>query len=453
VGRRGGHADIEGVDPELRAVFSQRPVEVDAKLTELLTRWSAEHDGAEPDPRTITRLHRPVVIASRPGKEHPVAGWTLRGDWADRAEAAGFDLERLPSVGALGNPVTWDSDVVAEALGRVAERSVSWLRSDLAREIAALLPPAAAANGPALVALVDERAEVAATRCLELHPTVDGPCRRDGRPLGEHVVDRRLTTPAVLEQEARLLDWATRAVDWRPVRFARTAPGLDDCEAAAATAVAGAARLVLVVGPAGAGKTSMLAAAVEQFRHDGRPVLGLAPSGKAADVLAREAGCPAITLAKLLHATTTMPPTWTTVIVDEAGMAATDDLDHLVNLANTHHWRLVCVGDPHQLPAVERGGMFAHWCERLPAARLADVHRFRQACNREAEGRRRVTNQPRHAIRWWRNPMSALAPTDRTLEPVTATPALAPDYRSRFRLGRTCRRQSARSRISGRLAL
>jgi len=65
-------------------------------------------------------------------------------------------------------------------------------------------------------------------------------------------------------------------------------------------------------------------------------------------------------------------------------MASTEDLDALVELARRHRWRLVCVGDPAQLPAVGRGGMFAHWCEALPAHHLDQVHRF--ADDWQAEG-------------------------------------------------------------------
>lgn len=48
----------------------------------------------------------------------------------------------------------------------------------------------------------------------------------------------------------------------------------------------------------------------------------------------------------------------------------------LVGLVERHRWRLVCVGDPAQLPAVGRGGMFDLWCERLAVHRLEEVRRF-----------------------------------------------------------------------------
>ena len=58
----------------------------------------------------------------------------------------------------------------------------------------------------------------------------------------------------------------------------------------AAAAVAGDDRLVLVVGPAGAGKTRMLTAAATDLHHHGRDVFGVAPTAKAARILERDTG-------------------------------------------------------------------------------------------------------------------------------------------------------------------
>lgn len=55
--------------------------------------------------------------------------------------------------------------------------------------------------------------------------------------------------------------------------------------------MAGIDSLVVVVGPAGTGKTTTTARAVRSLQAQGRAVVGIAPSGKAADVVAAEAGC------------------------------------------------------------------------------------------------------------------------------------------------------------------
>lgn len=65
-------------------------------------------------------------------------------------------------------------------------------------------------------------------------------------------------------------------------------------------------------------------------------------------------------------------------------MAATDDLARLVDLVCRNGWRLVAVGDPAQLPAVGRGGVFAHWCETVPHIELETPRRFRQAWEADA---------------------------------------------------------------------
>src|SRR5581483_4121540 len=384
-----GHADMAGIGPELRQVFSKRSEQVRERHAAYIRRWVAEHDG-DPSPRTIARLQRWAVIDSRPPKTHGADARSLHAEWAAQAREIGFDRRRLPG-GDLQRrrPVTFDRQaVIAEALARVAEQSATWLRGDVARELATLVPPGAARDGMAMVDLVDELADDAVRRCRELQPEFapGTPCRRiDGRPISEHVVARRLSSDAVLQQEARLITYGRAAVleDTRDQLLRRRL----DPQAEAASAVAGEARLVLVVGPAGTGKTTMINSAVDQLRAAGRPVLGLAPSGKAADVLGREAGCASMTLSALLvHAEDErrLPERGTTLILDEAGMACTDDLARLTTLAWKHQWRLACVGDPLQLPSVGRGGMFAHWCDTLPTYRLDQVRRFAEVWEAEA---------------------------------------------------------------------
>lgn len=110
--------------------------------------------------------------------------------------------------------------------------------------------------------LVDGLAADAAALCSELHPPAQPGTRirRDGRPVSEHVTSRLLTTNGVLEQERRLIDWATDAVEPVPV------VDPEACQAAVATAIGGHGELVLVVGPAGAGKTTATRAGVARLR-------------------------------------------------------------------------------------------------------------------------------------------------------------------------------------------
>ena len=67
------------------------------------------------------------------------------------------------------------------------------------------------------------------------------------------------------------------------------------------------------------------------------PTTAALTGGRADRELAREAGCEAVTLAKLLaDARRGVTPGYeTTIIVDEAGMAATDQIAQLVSVAMT----------------------------------------------------------------------------------------------------------------------
>ena len=84
------------VPERLRDLFSERSGQVDAKLAELIDRWSAEHDGADPDPKTIAMLERRAVTASRPGegprgRRHRTARAVGSPGPGDRIRPAGTD--------------------------------------------------------------------------------------------------------------------------------------------------------------------------------------------------------------------------------------------------------------------------------------------------------------------------------------------------------------------------
>ena len=83
-------------------------------------------------------------------------------------------------------------------------------------------------------------------------------------------------------------------------------------------------------------------------------------------------------------------PAGTTVIVDEAGLLGTRSLHQLVDLAEREQWRLALVGDPRQLQAVGRGGLFNELCATSRVHELARLHRFHQPWEAEASLRLRV---------------------------------------------------------------
>jgi ATP-dependent exoDNAse (exonuclease V) alpha subunit len=139
---------------------------------------------------------------------------------------------------------------------------------------------------------------------------------------------------------------------------------------AAVDAICQSGRAVeIVVGVAGAGKTTALHAATDALARAGFHVLGTATSGQAARTLGTEADIGARTVASLLwhldHHTIALDER-TAVVVDEAGMTADADLRRLTLGIERAGAKLILVGDPRQLSAVGPGGALGAVIERHP---------------------------------------------------------------------------------------
>jgi hypothetical protein len=136
-------------------------------------------------------------------------------------------------------------------------------------------------------------------------------------------------------------------------------------------------RFLAVVGRAGAGKTTATHALASVFREADAPVLGAAPSGVAAEKLQDETGIASTTLHRLLDGAGReggLPP-GCVLIVDEAGMAETRILAPLLRHVADAGGKAILIGDPHQLPAVGAGGLFAGVVERHGAIELTENRR------------------------------------------------------------------------------
>ena len=146
-------------------------------------------------------------------------------------------------------------------------------------------------------------------------------------------------------------------------------------------------RVVCVVGHAGAGKTTALAALADAFQRDGHVAIGAAPSGVAAANLADETGIPSGTLHRLLAearqrgglprrlpARGRRGRRWPTPAPSPACSSQVEQAEG----------KAVLVGDPAQLPAVGAGGLFAAIVERNGAIELHENRRQRDELERRA---------------------------------------------------------------------
>ena len=125
----------------------------------------------------------------------------------------------------------------------------------------------------------------------------------DGRSLWIEPTAPRFTSEAVLAEEEHIVTWAIDAQTEPPAPSTTVnGDGLDVLQAEAAASVAGDDRLVLVVGPAGAGKTRMLAAAVADLHEQrSRRCSGWRRRRKRRGCCERDTAMRSDTVAKLLH--------------------------------------------------------------------------------------------------------------------------------------------------------
>lgn len=129
---------------------------------------------------------------------------------------------------------------------------------------------------------------------------------------------------------------------------------------------------------AGTGKTTAAAAMIEVYRSQGRKVVALAPSNKAAGQLSEdcklEGDDKALTVdAFLLSKSKERVDAGTVIFVDEASMLSFDHAEALVSLAQERGAKIVFQGDKQQLPSVGRGRFFANCIEKRLGAEAAEL--------------------------------------------------------------------------------
>jgi len=384
-----GQAEIAGVPTELLDQFSKRAREIGFEMNDKLADFCSR-EGRDPSAFEFAAMEREAAVDTRAKKTGSTVP-DLRTGWESEAARLGMDTTMLlDSIAdaAREHPIKPTPLVVSDVIEELATRKSTWNRMDVLRTICDTTTVQPGYDGTTWATELDRAVDRVLASCVDLDPESDHTLRRscDGRSLHIEPITNQSTSEHVLVQEERIVSWAHDAQADDPIPSHTIADdALDDGQHDAASAVAGHDRLVLVVGPAGAGKTRMLQAAVTDLDARARPVIGFAPTAKAARVLETETGMPADTVAKLLYELDHPDPErrssfdvgpGTRVIVDEAGMLNTADLHRLVVHAEQREWRLALIGDPSQLQAVGRGGMFQELCTTGRTNELEHLHRF-----------------------------------------------------------------------------
>jgi len=145
--------------------------------------------------------------------------------------------------------------------------------------------------------------------------------------------------------------------------------------------------LASVVGYAGSGKSAMLGVAREAWEAEGYTVRGAALSGIAAENLEGGSGIASRTIASMEYqweqGRELLGPR-DVLVIDEAGMIGTRQMERVLSEADRAGAKVVLVGDPEQLQAIEAGAAFRSVTERHGWAEITEIRRQHDDWQREA---------------------------------------------------------------------
>ncbi|MFE2999322.1 MobF family relaxase [Nocardia sp. NPDC059246] len=423
-----GTTAVAGIDTALCDWWSSRNAAIDVCRGELAREFQ-KTNGREPSPREAYELAERASLATRPHKHLPRSEAEQRHAWHNEAlevrgsEQAVTDMIHTtlhaPPAGPDTEPLTeelldiWIALAADRVVERVSSDRATWQINHVGAEAERVVR--AAELAPQL--LEDTVAQVIAaaldpSRSTPLNaPDVFDEPRPLGRIDGTSVFTRAgsqtYTSTPILDAENRILAAAARrdgrrasdiAVDLALLEYAAnepTKPLVADQTALVREFASSGARVQLALAPAGTGKTTAMKVFTRAWGNDGGTVIGLAPTAAAAAVLWQETGATCDTIDKLTYslkqAAAAAPngfvatiPDWVTaidehtmVVVDEAALASTHQLDQVIDYVLGRGGSVRLIGDDKQLSSVAAGGIVRAIADTYGALTLGHVVRFR----------------------------------------------------------------------------
>lgn len=342
---RHGVAEVVGVSGDMRRAFSRRRAEIVAEMERL-----GVHSG------NGARL---ANLMTRKAKPTGISEAELRAEWRQRAGDLCFDLSSVPRVPRIPQLSVSDEELAT----LVTDEHATFTRRDAVRFVAN-----AARQGASLDEILD-RTE----RFLASEQAIE-------------VGLNRWTTPEMLSLERRVIALAdgpesellrARPADVTAAVAAR--PSLSDEQRhMVETLCLSGQPLDVVIGRAGAGKTFTLDAVREAFEASGHRVLGVSLAARAARELQAGAGIASTTAHSLqgaVDAGRVRLREGDVLVVDEAGMLGTRMMATLAAEVERANAKMILVGDPKQLPAVEAGGLLSALAARVDIVELVENRR------------------------------------------------------------------------------
>lgn len=417
--------EIAGFSQELLDGFSRR-TEIMDRARELMAEYRDEH-GKNPTKLVQISLVQRATLETREGKQTPKSLAAMREEWQQQAE------EMLGPGGiahVLDTALSHDETIVtsaefdpeqtaADVVERVSLQRSTWTEANLRTVAEDIVSRVHFETEHEAGAAVEDVVRLATGRdSLRIDITLDEMPAAMQRANGESTLtdhqSTRYTNTAMLDAEQRLLD-ATQT----PTVFTVSDSAFETALAyrenlegrpfnkgqiALAHHLATSENLLEVgIGPAGTGKTTSMKAVTDAWQAQGRDVIALGPSAAAAGVLGEDIGVRGRTIDDILtrarNGLDVQINRGAMLLVDEAGMASTKQLDALVQIAADHGAVVRLIGDPAQLSAVNAGGALGLLARDTQAPELEEVVRFSDDDEREIS--LRVRKGDHKVIEWY----------------------------------------------------
>ncbi|PTM83811.1 MobF family relaxase [Dietzia psychralcaliphila] len=411
--------EISGIDRRLIEAFSSRRTLARPVYDRLVAEY-VEKNNRQPSQRAAYALWQKAILDTRDAKKPAQSLSEHRAAWREMAEkvvgthAVDRVVGEVTGQGRsevsreLFDAQVHSRQVAEQAVAAVTARRAQFRRSHIDTAVSTALKGYRFEGAEALgraheevmaTAMGELVVQLTPPEILDLPSPLIGP---NGAGVDRHANAEKYTTQAVLDAETATLEAAHT-----PVAVIATRADLDSALAAhtkaegwslnaGQTALAqhlvGAGTLLAAgVGPAGTGKTASMKVVARTWQQTGRSVIGLAPSAAAAAVLAGDIGTDCHTIdsltftwmgkhpnlpGKSLDALPVSIKPGDMLLVDEAGMASTENLAALTEIAAESGAILRLIGDPKQLAAVETGGLFADLTRTPGTPQLREVMRM-----------------------------------------------------------------------------
>ena len=374
--------EIIGVNTELNTRWSSRRQAIEARTAELSKQFQADH-GREPTNVEAIALAQQATLESREAKHEPRSLAEQRQTWrAEAIEVLGGHRQLTQMIGqALSTrrhrnltPATaeWISTQAEKAIATVAMTRSTWQRHHVLAEAQRIVRSTGHAADDTLAQRITAAA-LTEPMSLPLARIDDGEMgepaalrRRDGASVYTRHGTALYTSAEILSAERRILHAATldggrtvadADVDIALADSAARGKNLNPGQVALVTEMAtNGRRVALALAPAGAGKTTAMAALSHAWRNSGGTVLGLAPTAAAAINLGADLSAPTDTLDKYIH------------LIDNPSRSAIREVVLRRRLLHAAHRRR---GRKSRNPAIGRGYQrrTGQRCHRAPGRR------------------------------------------------------------------------------------